>query len=85
MLLLGQPQIGESYGIKIVVSERDEAKSEPAQLDDFLNHHIGAALTRTLAVSSPYRTERTVLGTTADSLNRGPHITFPRHQIPSCR
>ena len=69
VLLFCQSQVGKRNGIKVVVSKRDEAESETAQLHDFLDHNIGSALPRTLSVSSPNGTERTMLGTTTDGLN----------------
>ena len=63
-------QIVERHGIEIVVGERDEPESEPAQLDDLADHAIDAPLAGLLAVGSPHRTEGTVLRAAADRLHR---------------
>ena len=58
-------------------------KPEPAQLDDFLDDAIDAALTRLLAVGAPDRTERAMLRASAHGLHRRPHVAALRQQIPA--
>ena len=83
VLLLGQAEVGESHGIKIVVGERDEAKSQSPQLDDFLDYHIRGTLAGTLTVGPPNRAEGAMLGAAPNRLHRGPHVALARHQVPA--
>ena len=69
VLLLRKPQVSKSYGIKIVVCERDEAKTESSQLDDLVDDNVGGTLSRTLTISSPNGAKRAVFGATANGLD----------------
>jgi hypothetical protein len=69
VLILRQAKVGKSHRIEIVVAERDEAKSQPSQLDDFFNYDVGGALTGPLTIGSPNRAEGAVLWAAAHGLN----------------
>src|SRR5439155_21311048 len=78
-------QIVERDRIEVVVGERDESKSETAQLDDLADDAIDAALARLLSVGPPHGTERAMLRAAAQRLYRRPHVPPLRKQIPSRR
>jgi hypothetical protein len=52
-----QSQIGQCYGIKVVIRESDEAESLAAQLYDFPDYSVRPALPRPLPISAPYGAE----------------------------
>ena len=83
VLFFSQAEVGEGHGIKIVVGERDEAKSQSPQLDDFLDYNIRGTLAGTLTVGPPNRAKGAMLGTAPNRLHRGPHIALARHQVPA--
>src|SRR5205823_687967 len=78
-------QIVERDRLDVVVGERDESKSETAQLDDLADDAIDAALARLLSVGPPHGTERAMLRAAAQRLYRRPHVPPLRKQIPSRR
>ena len=82
-LPLGVLDVGERDRVEVVVGQRDETESQAAQRHDLLDHHIGGALPRLLAVGAPDRTERAVLGAAANRLHRRPHVTVRRQQVPA--
>jgi hypothetical protein len=53
VLLGGKTKIGESYGVEVIVSQGNEAKSQAAKLDDFLDYNVRGALPRALSVGPP--------------------------------
>ncbi len=83
VLLAGQAQIGKGDGIEVVVGQRDEAKTEAAQGDDFVDHALMIALPRLLPIGAPDAAEGAVLGAAANGLHRGPHVFLGVHQVPA--
>src|SRR6185295_1509363 len=81
----GGGEIGERHRIKVIVGEDDESKSLAAQRDDLADDVGYATLSRFLSVGSPHRAERAMLGTAADGLDRPPHVSPVRQEVPSCR
>ena len=80
---IGHAQIFERDRIEIVVGERDEAEAAAAQLDELLDHRVGFADARLLAVGAPHRAERAVLRAAAHGLHRRDHVLVARQQIPA--
>src|ERR1700686_3656216 len=78
-------QIVERHRIEVVVRQRDEPEPKAPQLDDLLDDTIDAALSRLLSVRAPHRAERAMLRTAAHGLNRRPHVSVRRQQVPSRR
>ena len=78
-------EIVEGHRIEVVVGERDEPESHPAERHDFVDDRVDAALPRPLPVGLPHRAERAVLRTAADRLHRGPHVFVARHERPARR
>ena len=78
-LTRGQLEIRERDGVEIVVGKQDKSKSQAPQMLEFLNNRVNAADARTLTISSPYRAERAVLGTSSDGLYGSPHISIAWH------
>lgn len=54
-------------------------------MHNFFYDNVGGALTRTLAIRTPDRAKRAMLGATTNRLHRCPHVTIARDQIPSGR
>jgi hypothetical protein len=46
-------QVGQGYGIEVVVRQCDETKAQPPELFDFLDHDIGSTLAGSLAIRAP--------------------------------
>ncbi len=57
VLLLRQAKIFEAHRIKIVVRQRDEAETEAAQIDDFVQDNVGSPGPGLLTIRAPYRTK----------------------------
>src|SRR5262245_28121659 len=50
-----------------------------------MHHGLGSTLAWLLTVGAPDGAERAVFGTAAECLDRSPHISIVRQQIPACR
>ena len=82
-MLAREAQIGEGDGIEVVVGEGDEAKTEAAQSDDFVDDVLEFALAGFLSVGAPDAAKGAVLGAAANGLHGGPHIFCGIHQVPA--
>ena len=82
-MLARKAEIGEGDGIEVVVGQGDEAKTEAAQSDDFVDDVLEFALARFLTVRAPDAAKRAVLGTAANGLYGGPHIFCRIHEVPA--
>ena len=83
VLLFGKPDVGQGDGIKIIVSQGDEAEAATTQFNNFLNDAVDRALARTLSIGAPYGTKRAVFGASAHGLHGGPHIAVRRKEVPA--
>src|SRR5208283_3477788 len=83
ILLPGEPQIGQRYGIEIIVGEGNKPEAKAAQFNDFVDHALILPLPRLLPIGPPNAAKRAMLWASANGLHRGPHIFIARHQVPS--
>src|SRR5205823_1148452 len=63
ILPLCQLDVRERNRVEVVISQGDEAITQPAQLDNFFQHCVGCPLPWFLAVCAPYRAKGAMLGT----------------------
>ena len=78
-------QVFQRDGIEVVVGQRDEPEPQTPELDNLRHDTVDPALPRFLAVGTPHRAERTMLGAPADGLHGSPHVAALRQQLPARR
>src|SRR6202030_124877 len=83
VLLPRQAEVGERDGIEIVVGQGYESETDAAEDNDFVDDGLILPLARFLSVGTPDAAERTVLGTSANGLDGGPHVFLGVDKVPA--
>jgi len=82
-LLPSQPQVGQRHRIEVVIGQGNKSKTDPPQINDFVDHALILALPGLLPIGPPNAAKRAMLRASANGLHRGPHILIRLHQVPS--